>query len=89
LDSKFHVASFRVVNIENSKPHQLLDFIRGIEGSFGINAVKNLMPMQAGEVHATLADTTLLEMLTGYVPTTDITTGVQNFVSWYRDYYKV
>ena len=88
-DSKSNVAPFRVVNIGNSKPHQLLDFIRAVEVSIGIEAVKNLMPMQAGDVPATWADTTLLEMLTGYVPATDIATGVQNFVDWYREYYNV
>ena len=88
-DSKSHVAPFRVVNIGNSKPHQLLDFIRAIEESLGTQAIKNLMPMQAGDVPATWADTSLLEMLTGYVPTTDIATGVQNFVGWYREYYNV
>jgi UDP-glucuronate 4-epimerase len=87
-DSKSHVAPFRVVNIGNSKPQQLLDFIRAIEESLGIKAVKNLMPMQSGDVPATWADTTLLEMLTGYVPTTDIATGVQNFVSWYVKYHE-
>ena len=88
-DSKSHVAPFRVVNIGNSKPHELLDFIRAIEGALGIQAVKNLMPMQAGDVPATWADTTLLETLTGYMPTTDIESGVQNFVDWYREYYNV
>lgn len=88
-DSKSNVAPFRVVNIGNSKPHQLMDFIRAIEDSIGTKAVKNLLPMQAGDVPATWADTTLLEMLTGYVPTTDIATGVQNFVGWYREYYNV
>jgi len=89
LDSKSDVASFRVVNIGNSQPSQLLDFIVAIEKSVGIDAVKNFMPMQAGDVPATWADTTLLEMLTGYVPTTDIITGVENFVGWYREYYNV
>ena len=88
-DSKSHVAPFRVVNIGNSKPHQLLNFILTIEKSLSTKAVKNLMPMQAGDVPATWADTTLLEMLTGYAPTTDIETGVQNFVNWYREYYNV
>ena len=66
-----------------------MDFIRAIEESIGTKAVKNLLPMQAGDVPATWADTTLLEMLTGYVPTTDIATGVQNFVGWYREYHNV
>ncbi len=88
-DSKSKVAPFRVVNIGNSKPAQLLDFINAIEGSTGIKAVKNLMPMQAGDVPATWADTSLLEDLTGYKPSMDLQVGVQNFVRWYRDYYNV
>ena len=89
LDSKSLVAPFRVVNIGNSQPHQLLDFILAIEDTIGIQAAKNLMPMQAGDVPATWADTTLLEELTGYRPSIDISTGIQNFVSWYREYYDV
>ena len=89
LDSKSHVAPFRVVNIGNSKPAQLLDFINAIEKSIGIKAVKNLMPMQAGDVPATWADTSLLEELTGYKPNTDLFDGVQKFVAWYREYYNV
>ena len=88
-DSISKVAPFRVVNIGNSKPHQLLDFICAIEEALDIKAVKNFLPMQAGDVPATWADTTLLEMLTGYVPTTDIATGAQNFVGWYRGYFNV
>ena len=89
LDSKSHVAPFRVVNIGNSQPHQLLDFISAIEDTVGIQAVKNFMPMQAGDVPATWADITLLNELTGYKQSMDLPTGVRNFVSWYREYYKV
>ena len=89
VDSISRVAPFRVVNIGNSQPSQLLDFIVAIEKSVGIEAVKNFIPMQAGDVPATWADTSLLEKLTGYKPNTDLLTGVQNFVSWYRRYYKV
>ena len=89
LDSKSYVAPFRVVNIGNSKPTHLLDFVGAFEKSIGIKAVKNLMPMQAGDVPATWADTSLLEELTGYKPNTDIPTGVQEFVAWYREYYNV
>ena len=89
LDSKSYVAPFRVVNIGNSKPTQLLDFVGAFEKSIGIKAVKNLMPMQAGDVPATWADTLLLEKLTGYKPNTDLLTGVQKFVAWYREYYNV
>ena len=88
-DSKSRVAPFRIVNIGNAKPYQLLDFILAIEESLGIEAVKNLMPMQAGDVPATWADTSLLEGLTGYKPSTSLKTGVQKFVEWYRSYYRV
>ena len=86
-DSKSEVAPFRIVNIGNSQPSQLLDFIIAIEQAVGIKAIKNLMPMQAGDVPATWADTSLLAELTGYKPRTDLDTGVQRFVEWYRSYY--
>ena len=89
MDSKSRAAPFRVVNIGNSKPTKLLDFIISIEKSTGIKAVKNLLPMQAGDVPATWADTSLLESLTGYTPKTDLQTGVRQFVEWYREYYEV
>lgn len=89
LDSKSHVAPFRVVNIGNSKPAQLLDFIMAIENSIGIKAVKNFMPMQAGDVLETWADTLLLEKLTDYKLSTEISVGVQQFVNWYRKYYNI
>ena len=88
-DSKSHVAPFRVVNIGNSQPARLLEFISEIEKSTGNRALKNFMPMQAGNVPATWADTSLLECLTGYAPGTDLSTGVKNFVVWYRQYYNV
>ena len=88
-DSISKVAPFRVVNIGNSKPSKLSDFITAIEKAIDIQAIKNFMPMQAGDVPATWADTTLLETLTGYVPNTDLAIGVKNFVGWYREYYDV
>ena len=88
-DSKSQVAPFRVVNIGNSQPHQLLDFISAIEDTTGIQSVQNFMPMQAGDVPATWADTTLLEELTGYKPSTVLSIGVQNFIRWYREYYDI
>lgn len=86
-DSLSPVAPFRVVNIGNNKPMELLDFISEIENAIGKPAVQILIEMQAGDVSATWADTTLLEALTGYVPRTDIKTGVKAFVDWYQDYY--
>ena len=86
-DSLSPVAPFRVVNIGNNKPVELFDFISEIENAIGKPAVQNLMEMQAGDVPATWADTALLEALTGYVPRTDIKTGVKAFIDWYQDYY--
>ena len=89
LDSKSPIAPFRVVNIGNSKPTKLTDFIDAIENCIGKKAVKNFMPMQRGDVPSTWADTSLLQDLTGFKPQTDITSGVKKFVRWYRNYYEV
>ena len=86
-DSKSTIAPFRVVNIGNSKPVKLLDFIAEIEKSSGFKAVKNFMPMQLGDVPATWADTSLLTSLTGYKAEVDIQIGVKEFVEWYLAYY--
>ena len=88
-DSKSEVAPYRVVNIGNSKPEKLLDFIAAIEKAVGRKAKRNLMPMQAGDVLSTWADSSLLEHLTGYKPKTDLIEGTAKFVSWYRDYYNI
>lgn len=88
-DSQSPVAPWRVVNIGNSSPVQLLDFINAIETATGRIAKKNMMPMQAGDVPATWADASLLKLLTGYTPQTDVATGVKAFVEWYQDYYEI
>ena len=89
IDSKSPVAPFRLVNIGNSQPQQLSDFINALEKSLGIEAEKNFMPIQPGDVPATWADTRLLELLTGYQKKTNIEVGVSHFVEWYRDYYSI
>ena len=86
-DSLSPVAPYRVVNIGNSDKVKLTDFIDAIERELGRKAVRNLMPMQAGDVPATWADASLLRRLTGYAPATDYRDGVRRFVVWYRDYY--
>lgn len=88
-DSLSPVAPFRVVNIGNSDKVRLLDFVEAIEAATGKKAQRNYMEMQKGDVPATWADATLLQSLTGYRPQTGIAEGVQKFVDWYRDYYKV
>lgn len=86
-DSLSPVAPFRVLNIGNNDPVELGDFIKAIETSLGKEASKNFMDMQPGDVPATWAETSLLQALTGYVPKTDIQTGVQAFVDWHQSYY--
>lgn len=88
-DSLSPVAPWRVVNIGNSQPVRLGEMIAAIEEALGIEAKRNLMPMQPGDVPATWADAELLRSLTGNVPKTDIREGVRRFVEWYRDYYRV
>jgi len=88
-DSLSPVAPWRAVNIGNSDSVPLMDFIAAIEEATGIQAKKNFMEMQPGDVPATWADATLLKSLTGYAPKTDVRTGVKAFVDWYRDYYQV
>ena len=89
FDKQSPVAPFRVINIGNAKPEKLNDFIEALEFSLGVKAKKNLLPMQAGDVPSTWADTSLLKHLTGYSPRTNIYKGIDFFVKWYRDYYKV
>ena len=82
-------APYRVFNIGNNDPVQLLDFIGAIESAIGQKAEKKLLPMQDGDVKATFADTSLLNDWVGFSPATPIQEGVNRFVTWYRDYYKV
>ena len=86
-DSLSPVAPHRVLNIGNNAPVALEEFIAAIETATGRSATRNLMDMQAGDVPATWADTSLLQALTGYQPKTDIQTGVRKFVDWYNSYY--
>ena len=70
-------------------PVQLLDFVQAIETAIGIDAQKIFMDIQPGDVPGTWAEAGLLKSLTGEAPVTPIETGIQAFVDWYREYYKV
>ncbi len=87
-DSLSPVAPYRAVNIGNSDKVRLLDFVDAIESELGIEAKRNYMPMQAGDVPATWANADLLQRLTGYKPQTDVKDGIAQFVAWFRDYYE-
>ena len=82
-------APYRVYNIGNSQPVTLINYIEAIEKALGITAVKNLMPMQPGDVLETSADTEALFKAIGFKPQTSVEEGVKRFVDWYRDFYQV
>lgn len=88
-DALSPAAPFRVVNIGGGAPVELTRFIDAIEAKLGKKAIRNLMPMQPGDVRDTFASADLLEKLTGYRPATKIEDGVGKFIDWYRQYFKV
>ena len=86
-DSLSSVAPFRVLNIGNTKKVYLLDFINTLEKELGKKIKKNYMPMQKGDVHSTLSDSSLLKRITGYNPKTNYKIGIKKFIKWYLNYY--
>jgi UDP-glucuronate 4-epimerase len=80
---------YRVFNIGNHQPVQLLEYIACVEQALGMKAEKSLLPMQDGDVPATYADTDALREWVGFQPATPIQVGIERFVAWYRDYYRV
>jgi len=85
-DTLSPAAPWRLVNIGNGSPVGLLDFVAAIETHLGRKAILKLMPMQAGDVADTAADTDLLKQLTGFRPQTPIGEGVRAFIEWYRSH---
>ena len=81
-------APWRLYNIGSNRPVELNRYIEVLEQCLGVNAEKNLLPMQPGDVPETFADVTSLIEDVGYKPETTIETGIANFVDWYRGYYK-
>ena len=82
-------APWRIYNIGNGKPVELMHYIEVLEQKLGIKAEKNLLPMQPGDIEATWADSGDLSRDLGYQPDTSVEEGVGAFVDWYRDYYSV
>ncbi|BBL76345.1 NAD-dependent epimerase [Methylomagnum ishizawai] len=80
-------APYRLYNIGNNQPVELMRFIEVLEDCLGIKAEKNFLPMQDGDVPATYADVADLARDVGYAPATPIETGIARFVAWYKDYY--
>ena len=81
-------APYRVYNIGNSSPVELMDYINALEQALGLEAKKNMMPIQPGDVLNTSAETQALYKTIGFKPETPVQQGVKNFVDWYNEYYQ-
>jgi UDP-glucuronate 4-epimerase len=86
-DPSSSVAPYKIFNIGNSNPIKLLDFINAIEVSLGKKAVKNYLPLQAGDVPITWAEVDDLFNHFGYKPSTKVEDGINEFIEWYKKYY--
>jgi UDP-glucuronate 4-epimerase len=82
-------APYRIYNVGNSQPVELMRLVEVLEASLGKKAKMNLLPLQVGDVPATFADTDDLARDVGFQPQTSIEEGVERFVRWYREYYSV
>lgn len=80
---------FKLYNIGNNKPVQLLEFVKVIERAVGRKAAMRMMPMQPGDVLTTFADIDAISAELGYAPKTGIAEGIEQFARWYRGYYKI
>jgi len=87
-DSASSYAPYKLYNIGNHSPIKLMDFIQTIEHAIGRKAIKEMLPMQAGDLVATYAEVDELINDVGFQPSTSIETGINNFIEWYRGYYK-
>jgi UDP-glucuronate 4-epimerase len=88
-DSATSHAPYRLYNIGNHRPVELLRYIEVLEQCLDRVAIKNLLPMQPGDVPDTYADIAALERDVGYRPATPVEEGIARFVAWYREYYRV
>ena len=81
-------APYRIYNIGNNTPVALKDFIAILEKEIGIEAIKEYLPLQDGDVVATFADIEDLRNDLGYQPLTNIASGLKQFVEWYKEFYR-
>jgi UDP-glucuronate 4-epimerase len=87
-DSATSYAPYRLYNIGNNNPVELMKFIEVLEDCLGMKALKNFLPLQAGDVPATYADVDELINEVGFNPATSIEEGITKFIDWYRKYHK-
>lgn len=88
-DPSYSTAPYRLYNIGNNRPEPLMDLIKFLEEETGIEAQKNFMPMQPGDVYATCADTDALAKDIGFRPSTSLQDGIHQFMEWYKAFYNV
>ena len=81
-------APYRIFNIGNGAPVELIRYIEAVESALGVKGIYNMMDIQPGDVPATHADTTTLEKYINFRPQTNIEMGVLNFIKWYQNYYQ-
>ena len=86
-DTATSFAPFRLFNIGNSSPVNLSEYIETLEEALGKKAIREMLPLQAGDIPDTFADVSALQHATGYRPATSVRDGVRQFVAWYREYY--
>ncbi len=82
-------APYRLYNIGNNQPNSLLELVAEVERALGRTATRRLLPMQPGDVKATYADVDDLVRDHGFRPATPLRQGVERFIAWYREYYRV
>ncbi|WP_047758459.1 NAD-dependent epimerase/dehydratase family protein, partial [Geobacillus sp. ZGt-1] len=87
-DPSSSYAPYKIYNIGNNQPVKLLDFIQTLESLLGVEAKKEFLPMQPGDVEATYADIDDLHQAVGFQPSTSIRDGLKKFVDWYKAYYQ-
>jgi UDP-glucuronate 4-epimerase len=82
-------APYKIYNIGNNSPVELMHFIEVLEHNLGVKAIKNLLPLQEGDVPETYANVDDLMNDVGFKPSTTIEHGIEQFVNWYKEYYKI
>ena len=89
FDNLSNVAPYRIVNLGSSKPINLMTYIELIEDNLGIKAKKKFIQNQSGDVFSTWSDIKLANSLVQFSPQTKIEDGIKNFITWFKNYYKL